>query len=340
MHRDSISASGVMVCGEIRRDKIHSVTLELAGKARELADKRRALVFCLLCCETLKEAPEMLFDYGVDTVFVVQHPSLKFFNQEIFAKVVAHIIMEFSPEIVLAPATTSGRTYLPAVAAIVHTGLTADCTGLDIEAESGLLLQTRPAIGGNVMATIKTPEHVPQMATVRPRTFRIPAPSPRCGKVVRCALPDELFESHIENISMEVGGDKGCGIQDKDVVVSGGKGLRRPENFRMLDEIAALLDGGVGASRPTVEAKWISYDHQVGLSGKVVSPKLYIAAGISGAVQHIAGMQTAQKIIAVNKDPDAPIFRISDIALCGDAAEILPMLAERIRKERRCNGEL
>lgn len=335
MLRNDTTASGVLVCGEVRGNKIHSVTLELIGKARGLADKKNTEVSCLLCYGALDDDVNKLFKYGADKVIVVQNPSLEFFNQEIFAKAVSHVITSFVPEIVLAPATTAGRTYLPAVAAMVHTGLTADCTELDIDEVSGLLLQTRPAIGGNVMATIKTPEHVPQMATVRPKTFRVPAVAERCGEVVYYDTPDDVFSSRIENLSMESSSADDVNIQDRDVVVAGGKGLRRPENFSLLEELAALLGGGVGASRPTIEAKWMPYQRQVGLSGKVVSPKLYFAIGISGAVQHLAGMQTSQKIVSVNKDPDAPIFKVSDVALCGDFTDIVPMLIDRIKKEER-----
>jgi electron transfer flavoprotein alpha subunit len=325
--------SGVLVCGEVRDQSIHSVTMELVGKARELADKKGFDVSCLLFCGELKDRPESLFGYGADRVLLVKHEKLRYFNQDIAAKLLSHIICKYLPEIVIAPATTSGRTYLPAAAAMVGTGLTADCTGLDIDPASGLLLQTRPAIGGNVMATIKTPDHVPQMATVRPKTFRIPQISPRNGKLEMLDIPEDIFESQVEILGMEYGYGEDANIQDKEVVISGGKGLKKPENFAIIKELADLLDGGVGASRPTVEAKWISYPHQVGLSGKVVSPKLYLAAGISGAVQHLAGMQTAHKIIAVNKDPDAPIFKVADVALCGDLTDILPRLIARIRKE-------
>ena len=174
MLRGEMLVSGVWVCGEVRQNKIHSVTAELVGKARELADKKASDVTCLLFCDSLLEYPEKLFSYGADHIILVKHPKLQYFNQDIFAKLLAYLIKKYLPEIVLAPATTAGRTYLPASAAMVYTGLTADCTGLDIDSESGLLLQTRPAIGGNVMATIKTPNHVPQMSTVRPKTFRIP----------------------------------------------------------------------------------------------------------------------------------------------------------------------
>jgi electron transfer flavoprotein alpha subunit len=335
MLRKDTVCSGIFVCGEVRRGSIHSVTFELTGKARELADKKNTKVTTVLLCGELKDKPEALFEYGADRVLLVKDSRLSLFNQDIAAKILSHLIKEYKPEIVLAPATTDGRTYLPAVAATVHTGLTADCTGLDIDAENGLLLQTRPAIGGNVMATIKTPDYVPQMSTVRPKTFRVPEPQKRSGEVVEPEIPKELFESPIEVTDMEYTGGDGTNIQDKEIIISGGKGLKRPENFAVIKELADLLDGGVGASRPTVEAKWISYPHQVGLSGKVVSPKFYLAAGISGAVQHLAGMQTASKIVAVNKDPDAPIFKVADIALCGDLMDILPRLIERIRKEAK-----
>lgn len=333
MLRDKSRSSGIFVCGEVRTGTVHSVTVELVGKARELADKKKTDVTCLLFCAELSESPEMLFKYGADRVLLIKHDKLKYFNQDITAKLLSFIIEKYLPEIVLAPATTAGRTYLPAVAAMVHTGLTADCTGLDIDPESGLLLQTRPAIGGNVMATIKTPDYVPQMATVRPKTFRIPFASERSGKLEIPEVPGCIFESEVEVLGMEYSSGDGTNIQDKEVVISGGKGLKKPENFALIKELAELLGGGVGASRPTVEAKWISYPHQVGLSGKVVSPKFYLAAGISGAVQHLAGMQTANKIVAVNKDHDAPIFRVADVALCGDLSDIIPRLINRIRKE-------
>lgn len=324
----------ILVVGEVRKGLIHSASLELTGKARELADKIGAEVYTLLPAGEISQNPADLFKYGADKVVVVLNEEMGLFNQEIFSRVVAAIVSEYEPEIVMAPATTSGRSYMPVVAAVLGTGLTADCTGLDIEEETGLLLQTRPAIGGNIMATIKTPERRPQMATVRPRTFRIPEPADRTGEIIKPVLSADLFRTKIENLGITRKEEEGIDIQDMDVVVSGGKGLKRPESFDLLRELSDLLGGGIGASRPTVDAKWMDYPHQVGLSGKVVSPKLYIAAGISGAVQHLAGMQTSGTIIAVNKDPEAPIFRVADIALCGDLFDILPRLIERIREER------
>ena len=334
MQRLETDWQGVWVFGETRGGTVHPVTLELAGKARELADARGCPVSVLLLCGKLEEDPRGPLAYGADRVLLVEHPSLKDPNPEVATKILAALIGKEHPEIVLAPATVQGRSVLPAVAARIPTGLTADCTGLEVDPETGLLLQTRPAIGGNVMATIKTPKHRPQMATVRPKTFRVPSPSPREGEVVRPELPEGLFSGRVENLSLRPFPQGEGSIQDKEAVVSGGKGLRKPEGFALLQELASLLEGGVGASRPTVEARWISFAHQVGLSGQVVSPKFYLAAGISGAVQHLAGMQTAQKIVAVNKDPEAPIVRVADVALCGDLYDILPRLIRRIREER------
>jgi electron transfer flavoprotein alpha subunit len=331
----TVRGKNILICGEVRQGKIHPVTRELTGKGRDLGDRGEELsVGVLLLTDFLEDPPEVLFRHGADRVYLVEHPSCSQFNQEIAAKVTAALIREIQPEIVLAPATTSGRTVLPGVAALVGTGLTADCTELALEEETGLLLQTRPAIGGNVMATITTPDHRPQMATVRPRTFPIPPEEERSGELIRPPLPRECFESRIIPEGVQIGEGEAGNIQDMDVLVSGGKGVRGSEGFELLRELAELLGGGVGASRQAVEAQWIGYPHQVGLSGKVVSPKLYLAAGISGAVQHLAGMQTAGYIVGINKDPEAPIFKVADLALCGDLHAILPRLMERIRKER------
>jgi len=272
-------------------------------------------------------------------VLCAKDKRLGVFNQEIQARIVGKIILDINPAIVLSPATTAGRTVMPAVAAELGTGLTADCTGLEIDGETGHLLQTRPAIGGNVMATIRTPEHRPQMATVRPKTFPVPAPDPsRRADVKSVHLPAEVFQSRIEPLGFEKSGEKDGNIQDREVIVSGGKGMKKAEHFAMLRELAGLLDGGVGASRAAVDNRWIGYPHQVGLSGKVVSPKVYMAVGISGSVQHLAGMQTAEFIVAVNKDPEAPIFKVADLGLCGDLFDIVPRLIEALKSRKGGGG--
>lgn len=329
---------GVLVAGECRGGSVHPSTLELVGKARELADARGGHVTVALPCGGLAEDPGRCIRHGADRVVLVHHEGLRLFNPDVESRLLAVLVRRFTPEIVLAAATTSGRTVLPAVAALVDTGLTADCTGLSIDPENGDLLQTRPAIGGNVLATIRTPFRRPQMATVRPRTFRLPQEDPaREGAIFRLVPPDAFMASPVEPLGADTGEEETAPIQDAEVVVSGGKGLKRPDAFRLVEELARVLDGAVGASRPTVEAKWIGYPHQVGLSGKVVTPRAYIAAGISGAIQHLAGMQTSEFVVAVNRDPEAGIFRVADIGLVGDLFDILPRLTGAIaaRKEAR-----
>ncbi len=329
---------GVLVSGECRGGTVHPSTLELVGKARELADARKGLVTVVLPCDGLAEDPGRCIRHGADRVVLVNHEGLRLFNPDVESRLLSVLIRRFTPEIVLAAATTSGRTVLPAVAALVNTGLTADCTGLSIDPENGDLLQTRPAIGGNVLATIRTPSRRPQMATVRPRTFRLPQEDPaREGAVFRLVPPDAFMTSPVTPLEAEAGEAETAPIQDAEVVVSGGKGLKRPDAFRLVEDLAAVLDGAVGASRPTVEAKWIGYSHQVGLSGRVVTPRVYIAVGISGAIQHLAGMQTSEFVVAINRDPEAGIFRVADIGLVGDLFDIVPRLAGALsaRKEAR-----
>ncbi|MFP4481500.1 MAG: electron transfer flavoprotein subunit alpha/FixB family protein [Thermovirgaceae bacterium] len=328
-------AHDILVVGEVRNGKVHSSTLELTGKARSLADVTGEKVVTLLMYAELDLAPEALGGYGADIVLCAEDERLGDFNQEIQVRVVEQIIRDITPRVVLSPASTAGRTVMPAVAARVRTGLTADCTGLEIDEETGQLLQTRPAIGGNIMATIKTPEHRPQMATVRPKTFPAPAPDMTRRTEIRSAdLPERVFQSRIEPLGREMSGEKDVNIQDQDVIVSGGKGMKKAEHFDMLLELASLLDGGVGASRAAVDNRWIGYPHQVGLSGKVVSPKVYMAIGISGSVQHLAGMQTAEFIAAINKDPEAPIFRVADLGLCGDLFDIVPRVVEALKARK------
>lgn len=322
-----------MVYAQIRHSAIHPVSYELTGKARELADKLDTKVVVVALYDTLNQKPEIFFSYGADKIIIAKDDCFKWFNQQIHATVLSEIIQQEQPQIVLAPATTSGRTVMPAVAGTINTGLTADCTGLDIDEQTGLLLQTRPAIGGNIMATIKTPQHRPQMATVRPKNFKVPDRKESVGEVEVFKLTDEMKQTTIEVLEYIPLRGENANIQEQQVVVSGGKGLKRKEGFELLERLAAVFKGGVGGSRPAIEAKWIEYPHQVGLSGKVVSPKLYIAIGISGAVQHIAGMESSEIIVSINKDPDAPIFQVSDYAFCGDLYEIVPKMIKFFEEE-------
>jgi electron transfer flavoprotein alpha subunit len=244
-------------------------------------------------------------------------------------------VQTYHPEVFIAAATTTGRTVMPYVAIQTHAGLTADCTGLSIDPETGNLHQTRPAIGGNIMATIKTPDARPQMSTVRPKSARpLPADASRTGEIIEVSIPADLcaarmtLERFIPDQSDELP------IEDADIVVSGGKGMQNKENFLILEQLAHILGGTVGSSRAAVEQGWRPYPKQVGLSGKTIAPQLYIACGISGAVQHIVGMQTAETIIAINTDPDAQIFQVADLGVVGDLFTMVPLITELVRQEK------
>ena len=304
--------------------------LELVGKALELSEKSRMDVGVFLIGGKLENAEDLL-DYGVDRVFVAADERLERFVSDVYLKISEKVIRDIDPEIILSPADTFGRSLMPMIAAKLGTGLTADCTELDFD-EKGNFLQTRPAIGGNIMATIVIPNHRPKMATVRPRTFDISKKRERKkdAKVEFLGFPGEFFESKIKLRSFKEKKDE-VNIQEADVIVAAGKGLRRKENMEVVKELADLVGGAVGASRAIVDAKWISHDHQVGLSGKTVKPKVYIAAGISGAVQHIDGMQTSEIIIAINKDKFAPIFKVADIGIVADAKSTLEEIIRRLR---------
>jgi electron transfer flavoprotein alpha subunit len=333
---DLKSWRGVWVFAEQAGGRVHRVAFELIGKGRALADRRAAPLTAVVLGDGLEAAVEALRRYPVDRIIAVEDPALSPFRSETWAAALAELVGRERPEIVLCGATSIGRSFMPRVAALVRTGLTADCTGLEIDGESGLLLQKRPAFGGNIMATIVCPRRRPQMATVRPNV--LPAPEPgeaRGAEVVRFAPSAEALRCAVEvaEVCIEEGG--AVNIGEADVIVSGGRGVGSPEGFAVLRELAEALGGAVGASRAAVDAGWIPYPHQVGQTGKTVQPKLYVACGISGAVQHLVGMQSAGTIIAVNRDPGAPIFRVADYGLVGDLHVVVPRLIAAIRSRRK-----
>lgn len=325
----------VWTIGEQREGKISSVSYELLAWGRKLADKKNTKLASVILGHNLKEEVKDLVHHGADIVYVVDHPALERFSPDVHPKILEKLVREFMPEIVIASATTYGRTVLPILAAKIGTGLTADCTGLDIDESTGLLIQTRPAIGGNVMATIKTPDYRPQMATVRPKSKKpLPEDKSRNGKIIVKEYPEELYKSRVKFVDFIKDQTAEQPIQEADIIVSGGKGLKDPKNFKMIYELAKLLKGAIGASRQAVDMGWIPYSHQVGLSGKTVSPRLYVAIGISGAVQHLAGMSSAETIVAINTDPDASIFKVCDFGIIGDLFDIVPILVEKLKKIR------
>ena len=312
---------------------LDTVSLELLARARKLADQRGAnLVAVALTKKIPMLDAQTLIAHGADDVIALEGEGLAHFVCEPWARALASLIQFRRPEVVLGAATSTGRTLLPYLAALIGTGLTADCTELAIEPDTGLLLQTRPAIGGNVMATIKTAHHKPQMATVRPHSERPLEPdSARHGRLMR--IPYAMREadaSTMEFLGLEQNSGNFENLEGMRLVIAGGRGLKKAENFQLIrDMVGALAPEsavGIGASREAVDRGWLSYPHQVGLSGKTISPEVYVAVGISGAVQHLAGIRTAKTIISINSDPEAPIHSIADLAIVGDLFEIVPRL--------------
>jgi len=322
---------GVWVLGEERDGLIHPVSYELLAWGRNLADKLGVDLACVILGDHVHDQVQELIFRGADKVYFVNHAKLGVFRVDPYTRIAEALIEKYRPEIVLASATTMGRTLMPVLAAKIHTGLTADCTELDVEPSTRLFLQTRPAIGGNVMATIKTPEHRPQMATVRPKSKKpLPRDPSRTGEIVEEHFSEEYLYSRAKRLSFEPDVTSETPIQDADIVVAGGKGLKDGKNFNLVFELAKALDAVVGASRPTVDQGWIPYSHQVGLSGKSVTPRLYVALGISGSAAHLAGMSSAEVIVAINKDPGANIFKVADFGIVGDLFEIAPALLEQL----------
>lgn len=326
--------SEVWVFGEQREGKVAPVVFELINVGRDLANARNTKLAVVILGDDLTAAVSELSDYPVDKVYVCEAPELAIYDAERYCRVLTDVIREHKPEIVLAGATTTGRSFMSGVAINLYTGLTADCTGLEI-GEDGLLQQTRPAYGGNIMATILCRYTRPQMATVRHKVF--PTSPKRCegkAEIIRLNSKPTLFSSRSKLLDfVETVGEK-VNLVDADIIVSGGRGLGGPENFYIIRELAEELGAAVGSSRAAVDAGWIPYAHQVGQTGKTVCPKLYIACGISGAVQHQVGMKSSDVIIAINKDPNAPIFDIATYGFVGDLFEVVPALTKKIKAMR------
>jgi len=271
-----------------------------------------------------------LVHYGADKVIYVDDPIFENFLPDPYVNSIKELINKYRPEILIASATSTGRSVAPAVAIKCHAGLTADCTGLDIDDEKNLI-QTRPAIGGNILATIKSPNHRPQMATVRPHSNQPLEPNTKnVGEVIYEKVSENSMKTRSKQIAYIEMKEEGANIQDAEIIVAGGKGCKTEENFKLIAQLAKTLNGAVGASREAVDFGWVKYPHQIGLSGKTVSPNMYVCAGISGAVQHLAGIKTAHNIVAINNDPDAQIFQLADIAVQADMFELLPLLIEKL----------
>ena len=327
--------SGVMVYAEYRNGKVAPVSFELLGIGRQLADRRNVPLTAVLLGTGLGDAAGELVAYGADVVYRVDDPALEHFSDESYGNILEDVIREEKPEIVLAGATAIGRSFIPLVATALATGLTADCTQLEIRPEDGVLLQTRPAFGGNIMATIECPHTRPQMATVRPRVMKaVPRNPGRQGKIVDYQPVPARLHSRVKVLRNVLEEQGQVNITEGEIIVAGGRGLENEKGFMLIRQLADSLGGAVGASRAAVDSDWIGYPHQVGQTGKTVNPKLYIACGISGAIQHLVGMQSSETIVAINRDPDAPIFDIATYGIVGDLFEVVPKLIEKIKENR------
>lgn len=327
----SDSHGGIWVFAEQRGGKVKSVAYELLSKGKQLADTLETEL-CALCFGHNISEVEQLISYGADKVYLIDAPALADFQEDLCIEKFVELIKQHRPEIVIAGATPLGRSFIPRVAAILKTGLTADCTELEIDTETRLLLQTRPAFGGNIMATIICQAKRPQMATVRPRVFKKNTPDKgRKGQIIKVDFNREGITSRTKLLNFIEDLTEKVKLEDADIIVSGGRGLGKPENFALIEGLAKVMGAAVGSSRPPVDEGWISYPHQVGQTGKTVCPKLYIACGISGSVQHLAGMQTSDIIVAINDDPDAPIFEVTTYGIVGDLFKVVPMLIEKLK---------
>jgi electron transfer flavoprotein alpha subunit len=331
---------GVFVFAEQRDRKVQKVAFELIGKGKQLANDLNTTVTAVLLGKDMMDEAKRLCYAGADNVIYVNDDLLDVYMTEPYVHALHQVILDKKPEIVIFGATAIGRDMAPRVSARIHTGLTADCTGLTVEPDDEdpkklNLMMTRPAFGGNIMATIACPNHRPQMATVRPgvmQAAKYSEKNPVNIEEFKINIPKECRNVEILDVTKII--QQRMNIEDAKVLVSGGRGMHGPENYPMLEELANLLGGTISASRAAVDAGWVPKDRQVGQTGKTVRPNLYIACGISGAIQHLAGMEESDFIIAINKDETAPIFDVADVGIVGDIFKVVPLLVEELKKEK------
>ncbi|MDK2808678.1 MAG: caffeyl-CoA reductase-Etf complex subunit CarE [Clostridiales bacterium] len=329
--KDLSAYKGVWVFAEQREGKLMPVVIELLGEGKKLALEVGCELCAIVCGSNISGLAEELFAYGADKVYVADHEALKNYTTDGYTKVIYEAITEYKPEIVLLGATHIGRDLGPCLAVRCNTGLTADCTKLEIDPEDKKIKQTRPAFGGNLMATIVCPNHRPQMSTVRPGVMeKASFAEGRKGEIVTLhpSFADGDIRTKVINIVKTI--KDSVSLTDAEIIVAGGMGLGKPEGFELLKQLADKLGGVVAASRAAVDAGWIDHAYQVGQTGTTVKPKIYIACGISGAIQHVAGMQNAEQIIAINNNENAPIFEVADYGLVGDLYQVIPAMMEEL----------
>lgn len=312
-----------------------NVGIELLTPGKMMAGKQGGALVAVVIGSGVDEAVKAASEHGADKVIVVDGPEYKHYTTDAYAIALVTLVEKYGPTSMLIGATNNGRDLGPRVSCRLHTGLTADCTGLDIDEETGNVAWTRPAFGGNLMATILCPDHRPQIGTVRPGVFKKGDAAEGKAEIVKedIHVAEDQIRTQVIELIKEMGGEN-VDLEGAEIIVSGGRGVGGPEGFDTIKSLADVLGATVGASRAAVDAGWIAHAHQVGQTGKTVGPKLYIACGISGAIQHLAGMSSSDCIVAINKDPDAPIFDVADYGVVGNLFEVLPVLVDEIKKAR------
>lgn len=327
---------GIWVFIEQKNGRVQSVSYELLGKAQELAKKLNTQVSAVLIGNKLEDQLDELIFCGADNIYLVEASELANFQDEPYTNILVELVKKHKPEILLCGATNIGRSLISRVAINIKAGLTADCTGLDIDPDKKILLQTRPAFGGNIMATIISPNYRPQMATVRHKVFApMAADKKRKGKVIKESFDQALYVSRTKLLDIIEEIESTVNLSEADIIVSGGRGMGGAENFKLLEDLAHVLEAAVGSSRAAVDAGWMPYSHQVGQTGRTVGPKIYFACGISGQIQHLVGMQSSKIIVAINKDPEAPIFKVATYGIVGDLFQVVPALTQAFKTALR-----
>jgi electron transfer flavoprotein alpha subunit len=330
---DLSAYKGVWVFAEQRQGKIMPVVIELLGEGKKLAKEVGTELCAVLCGNNVGRLADELFAYGADKVYAADHPELENYRTDAYSKVIFEAISKYKPEIVLLGATHIGRDLGPCLAVKCSTGLTADCTKLEIDPEDKKIKQTRPAFGGNLMATIVCPNNRPQMSTVRPGVMdKAVYEKGRKGQLVKLDVEFEKGDIRTKVVDVVKKVENAVSLTDADIIVSGGMGLGKPEGFKLLKQLADKLDGTIAASRACVDAGWIDHSYQIGQTGTTVKPKIYFACGISGAIQHLAGMQNSNYIVAINKNENAPIFKVADYGIVGDLYQVIPAILEELDK--------
>jgi electron transfer flavoprotein alpha subunit len=333
---DKNDYQGVWVFLEQMDGQIRNVGHELLGEGRKLADAMGQELAGVMIGDKVEHLAKDVFSSGADKIYLLESPEYKDYSTDGYTGALTDLIDTYKPSVILMGATNNGRDLGPRVACRVGTGLTADCTDLGIDEETGLVAWTRPAFGGNIMATILCPDHRPQMGTVRPKVFKRPKQDlSRTGEIVHVESKVNAKEIRTKLIDIARVCTTSCNLEESEIIISGGRGMGKPENFVLIEELAKVLGGVVGASRAAVDAGWKPHMHQVGQTGKTVGPKVYFACGISGAIQHVAGMSSSDIVVAINKDADAPIFKVADYGIIGDTMEVLPVLIDEFKKRKQ-----